>query len=72
VGREEVRLTYKKLKGVRSKIRKHTRMIKKALSDGKFNESAMFEEELTRLTKTKTRLRKKFERLTGIKGPYSR
>lgn len=70
--KEEVRLTYKKLKGIRSKIRKQTRIIKKALSNGKLNESAILEEELAKLAKAKTRLRKKFEKLTGIRGPYSK
>ena len=72
MGGKEVRLTYKKLKGVRSKIRGNIKMIRKTLSNGRFEESLMFEERLVKLTKTKTRLRKKFERLTGIKGPYSR
>ena len=72
MGGKEVRLTYKKLKGVRIKIRGNIKMIRKTLSTGRFEESLMFEERLVKLTKTKTRLRKKFERLTGIKGPYSR
>ena len=72
MGGKEVRLTYKKLKGVRSKIRGNIKMIRKTLSTRRFEESLMFEERLVKLTKTKTRLRKKFERLTGIRGPYSR
>ena len=70
--KEEIRITYKRLKGIRSRIKCGTKTIKKALISGKVKDSSKLEEEIYHLTKNKTRLRKKFEKLTGVKGPYSK
>lgn len=63
--------TYRKLKGVRSEIKKQVKVVKKALSENRLDELGKLEEQLKGLTKVKTKLRKDFERLTGTKGPYT-
>ncbi|MEM2635573.1 MAG: hypothetical protein QXQ28_01760 [Candidatus Nezhaarchaeales archaeon] len=63
--------TYRKLKGVRSEIKKQIRVIRRTLSENRLNELGRLEEQLNGLTKAKTRLRKEFEKLTGTRGPYS-
>lgn len=67
----DVRRTYKKLKGIRSKIKNKIEKAERycnVKNNEKINE---IEHHTKNLTSTKTLLRKKFEKITKKKGPYS-
>jgi len=67
----ESRIIYKKLKGIRSRIKRSVEAVEKASAVKPVEEMGVFEEQIRSLTKNKTRLRKRFEKLTRRRGPYS-
>ncbi|RLE48494.1 MAG: hypothetical protein DRJ31_07140 [Candidatus Methanomethylicota archaeon] len=73
--REDKRI-YRQLKGIRKELKLQAKKIENELSKADLTKLDVFklkefEEETDKLVKTKTRLRKRFQQLTGGKGPYS-
>gem|GEM_PF-5803431 len=64
---DETRRLYKKLKGIRSEIRRTLKQIEKELAERNYTEEDLkgFDEEIVSLVKKKRRLRKEFRELTG-------
>lgn len=61
---------YRRLKGVRKRLRVSVDKALKALEEGDLEAFKDFEAEVKSLAASKTQMRKEFERRTGIKGPY--
>ena len=73
---KEERRIYRQLKGIRKELKLQAKRIESELSKmdlTKIDSSRLkeMEEETGKLAKTKTRLRKRFQQLTGRGSPYS-
>jgi len=61
---------YRRLKGVRKKLRVSVDKALKALERGDLESFRSLEAEVKSMATLKTQMHKDFERMTGIKGPY--
>ncbi|RLF15839.1 MAG: hypothetical protein DRJ97_02700 [Thermoprotei archaeon] len=67
---DDVDRLYRRLKGVRARLKLQAREIERAVREGDLDKLRSLEERIIGLAYTKTCLRKEFEKRIGIRGPY--